>query len=287
MVVKHKHITFRAVIFGSLFCFLAACSFGEKEQWAAVENEILTKEDGEGMMRALQLDPNNKEDRDGFLLDWIAQQEYALYLKETQPNLYYEIKAHNVKESADLLKFHIESGMIKKALANATPSEEEILAYYKKHRKNFSDEIYLVKALYLKVALNKLRNSNIDQLYLLKNGKDREEIKNFANLYATNFYFEENKWIVFDDLVREMPIEVNIKELIESKGKIISKDNQFAYYLNILSYNTKEALKPNAQERELIEKRILAQKAKKIRVELNDSITKLIENRYEINIYTK
>ncbi|SFT74272.1 hypothetical protein SAMN05216474_2087 [Lishizhenia tianjinensis] len=287
MEVKQRHITFRAVIFGSLFCFLAACSFNAKEEWAAVEDVVLTKEDGEGMMRALQLDPKNKKDRDAFLLDWIAQQEYALYLKETQPNLYYEIKANGIKEGADLYKFHIESSIIKKMLDDQTPMEKEILAYYKKHRKNFSEEIYLVKALYLKVALNKLRNTNIDQLYLLKNGKDREEVKNFANLYATNFYFEENKWIVFDDLVREMPMDVNIKELIESKGKIVSKDNQFAYYLNILSYNTKEALKPNVQERELIEKRILSQKAKNIRVELNDSITQLIENRYEINIYTK
>mgnify|MGYP000238761687 CR=1 FL=1 len=276
-----------AVIFGSLLCFVSACTIGSEEQWVSVEKHILSKNDGEGMMRALGLDPKDKKQKDDFILHWIEQKEYELFLQENSPNLYYELKAQTLTSNSEIFKYHIENEIIEKQLEKEGVDEQEITAYYNKHRSNFSDEIYLVKALYLKVALDKTINTNIEEVYLLKNGKDREEVKNFANLYATNFYFEENKWIVFDDLVREMPISVNIKELIESKGTIVSKDNQFAYFLNILSYNTKEALKPNAQERKLIEKRILAQKAKSLRVNLNDSLTKLIENRYEINIYTK
>lgn len=218
MEVKQQHITLRAVLVGSLFLFLSACSFFQKEEeWASVENIVLTQEEGEGMMRALNLDPKNKQDKDAFLVDWIAQQEYVLFLKENYPDQYFKMKAHQISDETDLYRFQIESEMIKEILKNETPSEEEITRYYNKHRKTFSEEIYLVKALYLKVPLNKILNTNIDQIYLLKNGNDRAEIKNFANLYATNFYFEENKWIVFDDLVREMPMDVNIKELIESK----------------------------------------------------------------------
>lgn len=63
--------------------------------------------------------------------------------------------------------------------------------------------------MYLKIANALPEIKGIKKEFMLKNDKDIDQIKNFVNLYASNFYFEQNKWILFENLVKEIPLDIN------------------------------------------------------------------------------
>jgi len=141
-----------------------------------------------------------------------------------------------------------------------------------------------VKALYIKIPDSVDAVKNIEKSFLLKNDKDREEILKYANLYATNFYLEEEKWIFFEDLVRDMPITDGTKErLIVKKDHGIFTDKDNVYFLNILDYRIKNTTAPLEVEKETIRRIILKRRSNELRKKMNQTIIDEIKAKHTVN----
>lgn len=273
----------KAVIFVSLLLVFTACSTERGELWAEVNDHALYEYDAEEMMLAKQLSPENEAHVTQFIDDWIAMQLVNDETAEQYPDTY---RANTTKADETLYQlnlFELENDYIRTHL-DSTVTTDEIMDYYRKNRDNYLNQSFIVKALYIKIPDSIDAVKQIEKAFLLKNDKDRAEISKYANLYATNFYLEEEKWIFFEDLVRDVPITDGTKErMIVKKDHGIFTDNGNVYFLNILDYRIKNTTAPLEVEKETIRKIILKRRSNELRKQMNQTIIDEIKSKHTIN----
>ena len=285
MFAQFQHITpmKKAVIFVSLLLVFTACTTERGELWAEVNDHALYEYDAEEMMLTKQLSPENEAHVTQFVDDWIAMQLVNDETAELYPDTY---RANTTKADVTLYQlnlFELENDYIRTHL-DSTVTTDEIMDYYRKNRDNYLNQSFIVKALYIKIPDSIDAVKQIEKAFLLKNDKDRAEISKYANLYATNFYFEEEKWIFFEDLVRDVPITDGTKErMIIKKDHGIFTDNGNVYFLNILDYRIKNTNAPLEVEKETIRKIILKRRSNELRKQMNQTIIDEIKSKHIIN----
>ena len=217
--------------------------------------------------------------------EWIIQEQVALEIKEISPDVKTANEMRVQDELMQLHLFELENIFITKKL-DSTISDQEIQEYYNSHRENYKAESYIVRALYIKIPDTLASTLKIDTHFLLKNDKDIKEVKKIANLYATNFYFEEERWIYFDDLVREISISTNKKEdLVRNRGKAVFKENGETHYINVLDFRTKSISSPMEIERAGIRRHILKRRVNNLRNKAKETILENVKEKYPITYY--
>lgn len=275
----------KKVAVSGLFLFLLSCTNVFETKVCKVGDEILYETDLNTMIRLFYADYEEEKAKDLAIKQWAIQQRIKLRLKETLPDVHLKNALQTQQELMALNLFELENEYIQSHL-DTIVSENEIQDYYNKHRENYKTQSYIVRALYIKIPDTVASVLDIDTHYMLNNDKDREEIKKYANLYATNFYFEENRWIFFDDLVREIPISPNEKnELISNRGKAKFSEKGETHYINILDYRTKSISSPLEAERDVIKRHVLTRKINDLRESAKETILRNVEKEYPITYY--
>ena len=277
--------TLKAILTGSLLFSMFSCDYFNRELLATVEDEKLYESDFENYVNAFDLNPNDEKVREEFIEDWIKAKVINLELSEKQPKIYYQNKFKNEESLASRNLFELENILITKEL-DETVEESDILEYYENNRSNYLQKSYIVKALYIKIP-DTIKESNIlEDAFLLKNDKDHEQINKYGNLYGVNFYWEDDKWIFLEDLVRDIPItQENKDKIVRNKGNGVFRDEQYVYLLNVLDYKLKETSAPLDFERENIKKHILKRRINAIREEISNLILEEIYENYSIHQY--
>ncbi|MEX2484970.1 MAG: hypothetical protein WED10_10435 [Brumimicrobium sp.] len=273
----------KVVLMSSLLVFLFSCNFNNEKVVCEVGGFELTEE---MLNQLILLDDGsieNDDDREKALNEWVDKQLIKLEIAEKIPKSYSVNKLKTEDELGERNLFDLENQYIRENL-DSTVSDEEIQEYYDKHRENYVSKSYIVRALYLKVSDTIGEHNKLAETFLLKNDKDKDEIKKYGNLYATNFYFEESKWIYFEDLIRDIPIVENRKnKLIVNKEHSIYKEGGFTHYINILDYRLKEISSPMEFEKKLIQKHILKRRINELRETAKETILENVREKYKVN----
>jgi hypothetical protein len=175
---------------------------------------------------------------------------------------------------------YLESELNSKLDTSVSPAEIE--KYYKTHKSEFQLNDYLVKVLYLKIPLDAPEIEKIGQAYKLNNETDLVTIEEYAKLYASNFYYDLNSWIYFDDLLKEIPLhDIRKDKFILKRSKVRFEENGFYYFLNIVDYKLKNTISPLSFESNNIKQRIINSRTKVLRESIKEA---LIKNAYEQNL---
>jgi hypothetical protein len=178
----------------------------------------------------------------------------------------------------DLLIHQLENQRIEAEL-DTSVSTQEIEKYYTDHQADFQLNDYLVKVLYLKIPLDAPDIDKIGSAYKLRKDEDIETIDIYAKMYASNFYYDIENWIYFDDLLKEIPLhDINKDRFILKRSKLRFEENGFYYFLNIVDYKLKNSTSPISFERENIKTRIINLRIKNLREKIKNDI---IKNAYE------
>lgn len=275
----------KAIFTGSLLFSVFSCDYFDKELLATVEDHKLYESDFENYVNAFDLNPNDEVTRQEFIDEWIKATIINLELSKKHPEIYYQNKFKNEESLAARNLFELENILIAEEL-DETVDEAEILTYYENNRNNYLQKSYIVKAMYIKVPDSIKESSVLEASFLLKNDKDREQINKYGNLYGINFYWEEDKWIFLEDLVRDIPIiQENKDEIVRNRGNGVFRDEQYVYLLNVLDYKLKETSAPLDFERENIKKHILKRRINAIREEKSNLILQEVYENYSIHHY--
>lgn len=282
---KNFSWTLKAILTGSLLFSMFSCDYFNRELLASVDDQKLYESDFENYVDAFDLNPNDETVRETFIEEWISSTIINLELSKKQPKIYYQNKFKNEESLAARNLFELENILIAEEL-DETVDEEEILTYYENNRSNYLQKSYIVKALYIKVPDTIKESSILEDAFLLKNDKDHEQINKYGNLYGVNFYWEEDKWIFLEDLVRDIPItQENKDKIVRNRGNGVFRDEQYVYLLNVLDYKLKETSAPLDFERENIKKHILKRRINTIREEKSNLILEEIYENYSIHQY--
>lgn len=194
-----------------------------------------------------------------------------------------EVRVANFKN--DLLIQELENALIKERL-DTNITEEEIQQYYLANQKEFQLNDYLVKVLYLKIPFDAPDIEKIAQAYKLTEASDLEEIQVYAKIYATNFYYDAENWIYFDDLLKEVPLQdINKDKFILKRSKTRFEEGGFYYFLNIIDYKLKNSISPLSFERDNIKDRILNMRIRNLREEIKNEIVNKAYAEQNVQIY--
>ncbi|NOQ74724.1 MAG: hypothetical protein GQ574_22110 [Crocinitomix sp.] len=220
-----------------------------------------------------------------YVEEWVAEQ---ILVSEAEKDENVDMQAidRRIEEFRnDLLIHQLEDKRIEVQL-DTTVSTTEIEAYYKDHQADFQLNDYLVKVLYLKIPLDAPDIDKIGGAYKLRNDEDIETIETYAKMYASNFYYDIESWIYFDDILKEIPLhDINKDRFILKRSKIRFEETGFYYFLNIVDYKLKNSTSPISFERENIKARIINLRIKDLRQTIKNDIIKKAYDNGKVTIY--
>jgi hypothetical protein len=170
---------------------------------------------------------------------------------------------------------------------NNAVTPEEIEKYYADHAEDFILKDNIIKCLFVKLPPNAPDIHKARQWLQSDKNKDKESLKSYCFKYASNFYLEDNVWLLFSDILKEIPIKTYDHENYLRYNRYIEvRDSTNLYLLNIKGFKTKETTSPLSFEKENIKNIILnKRKVDFIRKLENDLFEQAKrKNEFEINI---
>ena len=151
-----------------------------------------------------------------------------------------------------LITYAYETELVRQKL-DTSIDEEEILAFYKNHPQNFELKDNIIKVIYLKLNKKSPKLDKVKQWYKSHEKKDRELLEEYCHQYALNYYLDDNTWLLFDDLLKEIPIKTYDKEqFLENNRNIEIEDSSQIYLVNIQGFMIKNSISPLSFERKNI-----------------------------------
>jgi len=184
--------------------------------------------------------------------NWIRE---TLLLQKAEKNLSGELTNINKMVNdyrKSLLMYQYESELVKQKL-DTVVSDGEVEKYYEENKSNFELRDNIIKVIYVKVRKNAPKAEKVKDMYKSSNTKDRDALTSYCHQYAENFFLDENVWLLFDDVLKEIPIKLYDKEAFLQNNRIIeTKDSTHLYFVNIKGFMTKNSTSPLSFEKENI-----------------------------------
>jgi hypothetical protein len=221
--------------------------------------------------------PENFEGADSALFvkeqvkKWVEQtlllQMAELNLSESEKNIEKEIEDYR----KSLLIYAYEKAFIAQKL-DTLISDNEVANYYEGNLQNFELKDYVVKVLYTKLEKNA---PQISYLRTMINNTEEQEVRyqleDYCRQFATNYMLEDQVWLYFEDLLKEIPIKTyNIDAFLKNNKVVEIEDEQYLYFLVIKDYRLKDSVSPLELEKSRIKSIIL----NKRKLELTKSMRK-------------
>jgi len=199
-----------------------------------------------------------------YLNNWaeneLFYQQALKYLNEEELNVDKELEAYK----KELIQYKFYARLIEEKL-DTLITEDEIKNYYEEHSANFVLKNNIVKVYYIKMPLQIPNFEKFKKLCYSNLPKDLEQLNSICVQYANNYFTDNNTWLLFDDLKKEMYQLNDVPEFNLQKGKIFEfQDATQFYFLKIIDVKTKNSLSPLNFEKENIKTMILNQRKQQL-----------------------
>jgi hypothetical protein len=268
---------------------LIACGESEKvdkrKKVARVHNTYLYQSDLKGVVTPGSSAEDSIAQVQNYIDDWIRQQAILYQAEKSMSSDLKKIERQMEDYRNSLIIYAFEKELTKQKL-DTVVTKEEIEAYYLDNKQDFLLKDHLVKVLYLKLLKTSPDIEKMEQWYKLEGENDLTEVQDYAREYAENFYYDENNWLYFDDIIKEVPLKLDDKlTFIRKRKKIKLEDDSYIYFLNVLDYRLEDGISPMNLEHENIKGRIMNLR---IRAFIENTRQDLLNKAYEnksIEIY--
>jgi len=189
--------------------------------------------------------------------NWVSE---MLIVKKAEDNL--EEEEQNMKKQLDNYRKSLIMYAYEKALVNqqldTVVDPKEIEKYYNDNPGNFELKDNIIKVVYIKVSRKAPDIEKVKKWYKSDAEKDKTSLDSYCRQFAENFYLDDNAWLLFDDLLKEIPIETYNKELFLKNNRFVEvQDSGSCYFVNIKGFKIKNSLSPLGFEKENIRNIIL------------------------------
>ncbi len=235
--------------------------------------------------------PNGTSAKDSIVLlkkyvdNWIRA---ILVVQKAENNLSDEQK--NVEKQLQdyrnsLITYTYRKELVKQKL-DTIVTNEEVEQYYNSHQGDFELKDNIIKVIYVKVNKKAPGIAKLKAWYMSDNPKDRASLSDYCNQFADNFYLDVNSWLLFDDLLKEIPIQTYNKELFLQNNRFVEvTDSSYNYFLNIKGFKIKNSLSPLAFEKENIKNIILNKRKLQLITDMEQNVYNDALNNNKIEIY--
>lgn len=282
------------ILLMALVCFIASC--GETEETADISKgrvvatvygySLYENDLTEAVPAGLSKEDSTRR-AENFINSWVRE---MLLLSKAQNNLPAQDKEMEKKLEAyrnSLIIYAYETELVHQKL-DTVVTEEEIAKYYEDHAADFQLRDNIVRVIYVKVD-NKAPNLPKVRSWV-KSDKpaDREELDKYCRQFATNYFLDDQSWLLFDDLLKEVPIQTYNRDLFLQNNRFVEvADSSNTYFLNIKGFMTRNSQSPLAFEKENIRNIILNKRKLELIDRMHDDLYKEAVNNNSIKIYPR
>lgn len=285
-------MSLKAFIIYSFILLFASCSNApEKEKnriaIAKANNEYLYADEISNLVPAGTPAKDSLDVLNKYIDNWIRE---SLVIQKAESNLTDEQK--NVEKQLEdyrksLITYTYEKELVKQKL-DTVISDEEIETYYNNNQSDFELKDNIIKVIYVKVSKKAPGIDKLRKWYKSDNMKDREQLAGYCHQFAENFYLDDNSWLLFDDLLKEIPIETYNKELFLQNNRFVEvTDSLNQYFLNIKGFKIRNSSSPLSFEKENIKNIILNKRKLELISKMKLDVYNDAANNKKIEIYIK
>lgn len=254
-----------SISFLLLLAALISCNSGSNE----AEDEVIAEVYGEQLTESTMMQDLSGKMSSGdsskiiedYVRNWVRS---AILFSEAEETL-----SESEKDKEELLRQYYRDLIVhefrEKLLAkhlDLNVDEAEILKYFEEHKENFELKENIVKLLFFKLSNKTARLNQLWYKFNTGTKANLDEITYAAVQGGGNFNRDEDIWLSFNDIIKEIPITTYNQEGYLSNHKLIKvSDKEFTYFVKILDFRIKNNISPLERESERI-RRIIQNRRK-------------------------
>ena len=220
-----------------------------------------------------------------YINNWIHE---TLLLQHAEKNLTEDKKKFDKRVEdyrKSLVTYQYESELVKQKL-DTIVSDDEIGKYYEENKSNFELKDNIIKVIYVKVNKKAPKLEKVKEWYKSNDVKDKDALASYCHQYAENFFLDENNWLLFDDVLKEIPMKLYDKEqFLQNNRTIETQDSTFYYFANIKGFMIKKGTSPLSFEKEDIRNIILNKRKVELIKKMREDIYNEAEQNKSFEIY--
>jgi len=123
---------------------------------------------------------------------------------------------------------------------------EEVQQYYNGHKSEFTLKRNIVQVAFIKLLKEDKANTKVVKK-LLKSYKEKdvESLKQIAQDLSVNYLLDDDTWIFFDDLTKEVPIKTyNQISFLRNNRIVVEQDSLYTFLLRINDFKIADSVSP-------------------------------------------
>ena len=275
------------------FLLLSFITFSCNESTTEVEDKPLAKvhdtylytSDLEGLINSSVSKEDSIIMSRNFIDDWVKKQlllvKAELNLDEESKDIEKEINDYR----SSLLIFRYKQELINQKL-DTLITDQEIEDYYKEYSGNFILNHNIVKALYLKISKEAPEIEKVRWWYKSNSEENKSRLEDYCYQYATKYDNFDDKWIPFNNLLLELPTNIDDQErYLRYYKHIETEDELYYYFVKINDYNLKSTVQPLEYAQQKIKSILLNKRKFTFIDELENTVYNEALNHNEFIIY--
>lgn len=256
------HLKTPAVVFIAIVVVYSSCNMFQKrapeaKPLAKVFETYLYPSDIQGLVPKGASRSDSASVVKKYIQNWTEEQ---ILLHQAENNLgekQLDINKQIEDYKNTLIIYAYEKELVRQKL-DTNVSDDEIQDYYNGNKKDFELKNDIVKIIYVKASK---KAPNLDKLKGWINSTDatdREKLSKYCYQFAENFFLNDQVWLMFDDVLKEIPIQTYNQDLFLQNNRFVQiEDSVNIYLLGIKGYLIKNSISPLSFEKENIKKIVL------------------------------
>ncbi len=258
---------------------------GEGDVLAKVGDNYLYTSDIQGVIPVGSGKKDSAEILRNYINNWIDQRLIVIqaekFLNNADKNFSKELEEYR----NSLIVYAYEKQLVEQKL-DTSVNLKEITDYYNKNQQNFQLKENIVKVLYVKLQVKDANISKVRSLLKSKREGDIEKLAGFVGNIAVNSYLDDQNWLFFNDLLKEIPIETYDQEAYLQNHRFIEiNDDQYTYLVNFKDFKIKESLSPLSFEIENIRIIILNKRKLKLIEDMRKEVLEKARKNKDFEIF--
>jgi hypothetical protein len=221
-----------------------------------------------------------------FALQWIKRQVLALkaskQLSEEEKDKSEELEEY----LQDLLIFEYQSKLMNQLL-DTQISLQAVEDYYELNKDNFELTENIVRLIFFKLPLSLKSRDRLWVDFRRGRPEDIEKLSLLAARNGGNFYLDDNNWLRFSDILKEIPIVTYNQELFLKNNEWIRlSDDEFDYFVRISEFRIKNSTSPFEFEKERIHQILLNRRKRTLMDSMEKKMLKSALDEGEVTLLT-
>ncbi|MFN2395648.1 MAG: hypothetical protein ABR597_08175 [Bacteroidales bacterium] len=281
-----KYPAFVALIFSILF---VSCSWlggsNRNERVARVNNKYLYESDLHGIVSPGTSANDSAVIIKRYIENWVRQQVYleeaGKYLSEDQTDFHRKVEDYR----NSLIIFTYENQFINSNL-DTVITPELLSEYYEKHQDEFKLRDHIVQVKFIKLPLDAPEVNRVRRLTRSDDEQDLLALEEYCINNAASYFLDTQSWFVFNDILRDMPINPQNQESFLRNNRFVERrDDFYRYFLNIIDYRLEGSTSPLAFQSDNIKAIILNHRKQNMISDLRQQLYKDAASNDSFEIY--